>query len=252
METTFKIMIVEDEGLMADKMEMQIDKLGYQHFGTVDNSEDALKLLETSQPDLILMDVNIEGEYDGIELTDMIHQQWEIPIIFITSLHDNRTSKRIIRTNPVAYIIKPFSDAQLKTTVELIVKQLLAKPSKIDTYDLNVEEELPTQEKDFLFVKKRNELVKIKIEDIFYLEADGRYTQIYTMDKKFLIRMSLKEMLEKKLDSKLFIQTHRSYIVNITKIKSVNLEDSVVDLGNMHVPLSRREKEEVLKKLDWV
>ena len=252
MESTVKIMIVEDEGLMADKMEMQIDKLGYHHFGTVDNSEDALKLLNKSQPDLILMDVNIEGEYDGIELTDMIHQQWDIPIIFITSLHDDRTSKRIIRTNPLAYIIKPFSDAQLKITVELVAKQLIDKPTNADTYEVNVEDKSLSPEKEFLFIKKRNQLEKIKLDDIFYLEADGRYAQVYTQEKKYLIRMSLKELLEKKLDTNNFIQTHRSYIVNIAKIKSVNLNDSVVVLENKDIPLSRRERDIVLERLDWI
>ena len=100
-------MIVEDDELTASKMEMQIDKLGYELFKWVNNSESAILALSKAQPDLILMDINIEGEYDGIELTDMIHQQWAIPVIFISSLQDNYTFKRIKRTNPIAFIQKP-------------------------------------------------------------------------------------------------------------------------------------------------
>ena len=78
------VLIVEDEELYADKMEMQLEKLDYKHLGTVDNSKDALQLIDKDAPDLILMDINIQGEYDGIELADMIHKKSMIPIIFIT------------------------------------------------------------------------------------------------------------------------------------------------------------------------
>jgi len=243
----FKIMVVEDEELTADKIEMQIDKLDHEHFGTADNSDDALQLLESTQPDLILMDVNIEGDYDGIELTDLIHSRWEIPVIFITSLHDDRTFKRISRTNPVGYIVKPFSEIQLQRSIELVLKQLENQPKP----DFEISNEESSDSGEFIFVKNRKQLEKIKISDIFYLEADGRYCQIFLIDKKFLVQVPLKEMTEK-LSRGNFIQTHRSFVVNIDKIKSINLEENVIVLENMHIPLSRREKDAVLGKLDRV
>lgn len=235
---------------MADKMEMQIDKLGHELFAVVDNSDDALAALQDEQPNLILMDVNIEGEYDGVELTDMIHQQWPVPVLFITSLHDDATFRRISRTNPVGYIMKPFSDAQLKHSIDLVLKQLAMTQQAQDAqYEVQTNTSKETEE--YIFIKKRNQLDKVKITDIFYVEADGRYCQIYTQDQKYLIRMSLKAISER-LDPKAFIQTHRSFIVNMHKVKSVDLENDVVVLESMHVPLSRREKERVLETLDWI
>lgn len=238
-------MIVEDDELSASKMEMQIDKLGHDLFGVADNSDDAIAMLNNEQPDLILMDINIEGDYDGIELTDMIHQQWSIPVIFISSLQDDYTFRRLQRTNPVSFILKPFSEVQLKRTIQLVVEQL--KSSNDNSFELS--EPTPKQAKEYIFIKKRKQLEKVKIADIFYIEADGKYAQINMIDKKYLIRMSLREVVNR-LSSNNFIQTHRSFVVNMAKIKSVDLQDSVIILENMHVPISRREREMVLEKLD--
>jgi len=226
-------------------MEMQIDKLGHELFGVVDNSDDAIAILQTKQPDLILMDINIEGEYDGIELTDMIHQQWKIPVIFISSLQDDYTFRRLQRTNPVSFILKPFSEIQLKRTVQLVVEQLNTVTNEVFEITENIEK----KSNDYIFIKRKKQLEKVNISDIFYIEADGKYAQIYMIDKKYLVRMSQKEVMNR-LNSNQFIQTHRSFVVNMEKIKSVDLQDSVIILDNMHVPISRREREMVLERLD--
>ena len=84
----------------------------------------ALAILENETPDLILMDVNIKGDYDGIELADKIHQKENIPILFITSLQDDMTFRRASRTNPVGFLTKPFSKVQSMRSMELVIKQL--------------------------------------------------------------------------------------------------------------------------------
>jgi len=247
MKKEFKILVVEDEELTAGKIEMQIDKLGHVHYGTVNNAESALKILEKELPDLILMDVNIEGNYDGIELTDLIHSRWPVPVIFITSLHDDNTFRRITRTNPLGYIVKPFDEIQLQRSIELVINQL-SNSSNGKPYEMSSNELL---DKDHFFIRHGKKLEKLKIEEIFFLEADGRYCRIQMIEKKFLVQFPLKEMLDR-LPEKRFIQTHRSFVVNINKIKAINLEEGVIILDNMHIPISRREKESVLKKINWI
>ncbi len=248
----FKILIVEDEELYADKLEMLIDKLEYEHFGTVDNSKDALALLEKGLPDLILMDVHIHGEHDGIELTDLIHQKHLIPVVFITSLQDELTYNRASRTKPVNFLAKPFNEIQLQRTIELTVKNLQKEEEK-NSVKSGKEE---NWENDFLFedhffIKTRQKLEKVAVHDVLYLEQDGRYCQVHTDSKKFLVRMPMSEMI-KRLPPQLFIQTHRSFFVNYKKVSSVDLQDSIVLLNEKHVPLSKRNKEELLSKLDWI
>lgn len=256
----FKILIVEDEELYADKLEMLVEKLEYDHLGTVDNSSDALALIQKEVPDLILMDIHIQGTHDGIELADLIHKEYAIPIIFITSLQDDLTFARASRTNPVSFLVKPFNDLQLQRVIELTVKKLHESQASDTQQDISKKEKSESEPTDWngdflfqkhFFIKTRQKLEKVGIDEVYYLEADGHYCQVHTGDKKFLVRMSMAD-LSKRLPSDLFLQTHRSFIVNTQKIESVDLQESVIILGEKHVPLSKRNKEELLKKLDWV
>ncbi len=246
----FKILVVEDEELYADKLEMLVEKLGYEHLATVDNSHDALAILETDVPDLILMDIYLLGEHDGIELAEIIQKNHPVPIIFITSLQDDLTFKRASRTNPLNFIVKPFNELQLQRTIELTVK-------KLNAGILNSPGQTAGEwENDFLFqnhffIKTRQRLEKVAVENVLYLEADGHYCQVHTSEKKFLVRTASKELL-KRLPESLFIQTHRSFWVNIKKVDSIDLQDSVIHVGNKQTPLSKRNREIVVKKLNWI
>jgi DNA-binding LytR/AlgR family response regulator len=243
-----KVLIVEDEELYADKMEMQLDKLGYEHLATVDNSDEALREIETTLPDLILMDVNINGEYDGIELADMIHQKEDIPIIFITSLEDDMTFRRAKRTNPVGFLTKPFNELQLQRSIELVVSQL-EKKEEVKHKETKAPLEVFTT--SHFFIKNRQKLEKVNFEDIVYLEADGRYTQIITKNKKYLIRKPLQE-LHSRLNTNQFVQSHRSFILNLKLVTSVDLFEMIINLDGFHVPLSKRLKEDFLKRLETI
>ena len=253
---SFKILIVEDEELYADQLEMLIDKLGYEHFATLDNSQNALNCLKKEIPDLILMDVHIRGNHDGIELAGLIQKDHSIPIIFITSLQDDLTFSRASRTNPLNFLVKPFNQLQLQRTIELTVKKLsnTSTTSIISTEKIQKEKEI--WENDFFFdthffIKTRQRLEKVATNEVLFLEADGHYCQIHTKEKKFLVRIPMME-LSKRLPKDSFLQTHRSFIINMEKVDSVDLQDSVIIIGEKQVPLSKRSRTVVLEKLNWI
>ena len=251
---SFKILIVEDEELYADQLEMLVDKLGYEHLATLDNSQDALNCLKKELPDLILMDVHIRGEHDGIELAGLIQKDFPIPIIFITSLQDDLTFSRASRTNPLNFLVKPFNQLQLQRTIELTVKKLSSIASEIPIEPTKKEEE--TWENDFFFkthffIKTRQRLEKVATNEVLFLEADGHYCQIHTEQKKFLVRIPMLELF-KRLPKDLFLQTHRSFMINMGKVDSVDLSDSVIIIGEKQVPLSKRNRSMVLEKLNWI
>ncbi len=253
----FHILIVEDEELYADQLEMLVEKLGYNHAATTDNSVDALSHIRASAPDLILMDININGEYDGIELAGLIHEQWPIPIVFITSLQDDLTFKRASRAAPLNFLVKPFSKLQLQRTIELTVRKLTAtKDTGLLTKPAPAAApENQTWESDFLFqehffIKTRQQLEKVAVVDVIYLEADGHYCQVHTDKRKFLVHQAMSE-LALRLPAN-FISTHRSYLVNVARVTAVDLQDNVVKLGEREVPMSRRSKDAVLDRLDWI
>ena len=245
--TTFKILIVEDEELYADKLEMLVDKLGYEHIATVDNSTDALSIIKQTKPDLILMDVHIKGAYDGIELTDLIHKEQPIPVIFITSMMDDLTFNRATRANPINFLNKPFNDLQLQRSIELSIRQL----NSVTKIDATQDWEEDIYFEDFFYIKNRHKLDKVAVADVLYLEADGHYCFIHTKDKRHLVRISMTD-LASRLVTASFLQTHRSFLVNLKKIQSVDLQDSVVVVEGKHIPVSKRNREILLKKLDWI
>ncbi len=246
---TFEILIVEDQELYADQLEMMVEKLGYGHAGTVNNSRDALRAIQTRIPDLILMDIHIKGEHDGIELASLIHDIHPVPIIFITSLKDDLTFNRASRTRPLQFLLKPFDRIQLQRTVELAVRGLNTKQESGD-------QERNTDGNDFIkdgyfFIKVRQRLEKVSVDDILYLEADGHHCRIHTSGGKYLVRISMSE-LGKQLSPQDFMQTHRGFLVKKDRVDSVDLKDSVVVVSGNHIPLSKRNREGVLKRLNWL
>lgn len=113
------VLIVEDEALIAMDLEMIVESMNFNVVGTSDNGDDALDLIATRDPDLILLDVNIKGHKDGIELAEIIKEKTKKPFIFITSYADKATLDRAKHTLPYGYILKPFSEQELKATIEI-------------------------------------------------------------------------------------------------------------------------------------
>jgi DNA-binding LytR/AlgR family response regulator len=158
-------------------------------------------------------------------------------------LQDDLTFNRAARTNPIQFLIKPFSDLQLQRTIELTIRNL-AQPGEEDW-------ESDVVFKNHLFIKVRQKLEKIAIEGILFIEADGRYCQICTEGKKILVRLSLQD-LSGLLPASSFIQVHRSYVVNASKILNIDLQDSLIQINQHQVPLSKRHRELLLKKINWI
>ena len=242
----FKIMIVEDEEIFADRLEMLIDQLGYEHLITVPSSTQALAQMFTETPDLILMDINIVGDLDGIQLAEKINAKQPTPIIFITSFRDEDTFKRALQKAPVAFLLKPFDELQLQRSIELAVLQLSKEPPNDSASQQQWVKDLIVE--DFIFIKVRNKLVKVYVPNIYYAEADGQYSTLHTSQRKFVVRIGLSELLDK-FPKEQFVQTHRSFFVNLQKVEEIDLQDGVLHLGAHHVPVSRRFKEVLIKRL---
>lgn len=241
---SYHILIVEDDPLFASNIEMQVDQLGHTLVGVADRSDEALQLMANEQVDLVLMDVNIRGSYDGIELTRMIKEQYDVPVLFITANHDDLTFNRASRSNPAGFILKPFTDLQLKRAIQLALQSTPSSLSKDD-------DDRVKWENGELFVRKNQQIHRLSIHDILYLEADGRYCRIHTDEQMFLVRKPMKELLES-MNSNDFQRSHRSYVVNMKKVTSVDLENDTLVLGRREVPLSQREKERLLERLNWI
>lgn len=114
-----RILVVEDESIVAKDIQKSLEKLGYEVPATASSAASAYEKLEQIRPDLVFLDIKLKGEEDGIHIAEHIKEKYNIPVIFLTSYVDQATLDRAKVTEPYGYIVKPFNESDLKTTVEM-------------------------------------------------------------------------------------------------------------------------------------
>src|ERR1035441_6645754 len=117
--TIRKLLIVEDEGLVALDLQIRLEEVGYTVTRIVDNMDDALAAVRDELPDLALMDIRIKGKHDGIETADRLRKEYDVPCIFVTALGDLGTVERAKVIEPFGYIIKPIADIDFHPQIEI-------------------------------------------------------------------------------------------------------------------------------------
>ncbi len=130
-----KVLIVEDETIVALDIKNVLISLGLIVTNSVTNHDDALISVKNDEPDIILMDINLENSKDGIETTQSIQKYRNIPIIYLTAFSDDLTINRAIETNPLHYMIKPFRRDELKSTIQLAIYKI--NQEKNEQYEKN-------------------------------------------------------------------------------------------------------------------
>jgi len=117
------IFIVEDNPVIADLISWRLTEMGYRVVGTAEDSTQALVRIEEIRPTLVLMDINLPGEMDGIDTAIEIIKRFSIPIVYISSILDSEIMERAKKTKPLGYIVKPFTDNQLRATIEMALQE---------------------------------------------------------------------------------------------------------------------------------
>ena len=118
-----RILIVEDEAVTSVLLEKTLKELGYEVVGSAFDGAEAINLAREKQPDIILMDIRIQGDMDGIETAKRIYQQYKIPIIYLTAHSDDDTIKRAVDSGPFGYLIKPFKERELYSNIEMVAQK---------------------------------------------------------------------------------------------------------------------------------
>ncbi|MCF6249353.1 MAG: response regulator [Desulfobacula sp.] len=114
-----KILIVEDDGIVAMDIEIRLEKFGYDVCGKKSSGEKAIEAVKELNPDLVLMDIVLKGDMDGINATKIIQSRFGVPVVFITAHADEERFERAKMTTPFGYIIKPIRDKEFKITIEM-------------------------------------------------------------------------------------------------------------------------------------
>ncbi|MEO8822464.1 MAG: response regulator [Ginsengibacter sp.] len=245
MDNLIKILVVEDEMVIAAKMSLLLTNLGYEVDGILPRGEEAIMHVKENNVDIILLDINLKGKLDGIETARQIQQFSNVPIIYLTANGDEATFNRAKTTKPAGFISKPFKQLDLQRAIELAICRMAEK----DTGPLvpaNNNEEQHFILSDRIFVRCKEKMIKIMISDIMYIEADRNYSRILTDHKEYLLSVTLKT-IEEKLSKNIFVRIHRSYIININQIEE--MAESHVVIRHHPIPLSSGLKENLFQRI---
>lgn len=115
------LLLVEDEGIVAQDLEETLTRLGYRVLGVASEGVQAVCMAEELRPELVVMDVGLQGEIDGIQAAQMIQERSHVPVIFLTGHRDLQTISRAVRTGPLGYLVKPFQEVELQCAIEVAI-----------------------------------------------------------------------------------------------------------------------------------
>jgi DNA-binding LytR/AlgR family response regulator len=229
-----------------------LNKLGYAVCGIASSSDKAMDLAELEQPDLVLMDIMLKGDINGIETAIKMKEKFAIPVIFLTAYADEATLEKAKTAEPYGYIIKPFKEVDLQTTIEVAVykhgKEQAIKRERDFLYSIVENKDASS---GFIFVKSNSKLVKLKTSDIYYVEALKDYVVIHTADTRFTIHSTMKD-IESKLGLSDFVRVHRSFIVRMDKIDSIEYPNLTLEKDKKVIPIGGSYREELSNRIRLV
>ena len=222
-----KVIIVDDEPKAIELLKSYLAHFSsIELVGTFRNGLKAFEFVSKEHVDLILLDINMP-HISGISLSKMLPDN--IKVIFTTAYSDYAVESYEIQA--IDYLVKPISLERFTKSISRILS------SKISVIE---------KENQLIFVKSGFETFRLESTSILYLEKDGNYMNYYCEDQKILARETIQEAFEKLSDN--FIQTHKSYIVNLENISSFT--NNELTIGKEKIPISETHKNEVLNRLE--
>lgn len=228
-----KVLIVEDEILIADIIRRYLEREAYQVVGIAISYEEAVALYHAEQPDLVLLDVRLSGVRNGVDFAHYLRSQdILIPFLYLTSQVDRLSIDAAKKTFPAGYLSKPIQVGSLMASIEIA----------LHNYRERVLDE------QLIRLNDGNNSHKVPIKDIWYLMSDHIYVRLYSSEgDSYMHRGALKDLI-KELPKPPFMQVHRSYAVNLSKITAWDLQQLFI--GSTPIPVSRARRRAVFEYLE--
>ncbi|UXX79541.1 response regulator [Reichenbachiella carrageenanivorans] len=239
-----KILIVEDELIIAHHIKDILESNDYEVVGVAKSYDAGLEKLTECKPDLVLIDIQIDGSKDGVTLASTIRSDFHIPFVFISSHTDRATIDRAKECEPYGFLVKPFEEDDILVAVEIALSNYAKEQnnntdSEFSNFTIN----------DSLFIRQKNTAIKVAYNDIYYASADSNYCTIFTKEKKFVMRSTLKE-LETKLNDKRFFRCHKSHLVNLNHLSAVNTESIIIYQAEL--PIGREQQVWLMNQINKI
>lgn len=234
------VLIVEDDPSFALELEMMLREMGYESIAKATTLLAAQQALKRQRPDLVISDIFLSNEKEGIIFAREL-LLIQIPVILITSSQEQATYNEARAALPAAYLVKPFDRLSLQAAIErtfvqqgnpVFLSQILQKWHRTQFI------------KDHIFVRKSGALVKLTVEHIDHVEADGNYCYLFERGKKFAVKSSLKA-IKSLLSGGPFLQVNRSTLINFNQIREVNFSDNLVVMNDGETVIGNTYRKEI-------
>ena len=223
-----KILIVDDEVFISEQLKLILTNLGYEVSGVAYDTESASKSLNNVIPDLVILDIKMQGVNKGFEIAEYINAEVKVPIVFLTSFADAETVREAAQLSPDGYLLKPFNEKDIFSSIEVI----LNKKKEVD--------------EKVIYLKDGHLNIKVRIDEMYWVKSDGHYIEVQTKQKRIVKRTSIESFISKyELDQ--FARVHRSYAVNLDLVDSISAQ--FLRISNSEIPLSRKYRKAITQRL---
>jgi len=240
---TLKILIAEDIQNLEIDLQNRLNNMGFQVLALVSSPEESLRFLEKKKADLVLMDTYSDLQNDGFSTAALIREKYHTPVIFLSSEDKKDFSRQIEEYGPCIFMTKPTSDNALMANI-LMASQLNDKP--VFTKESSSKIESP-----YIFVRADYRLNKIRLSDIYFLEAKKDYVIIHTTANVYTVHATMKDMLNVLPESQ-FLRTHRSYIVNIDKVFSIKYPVLTIEDKMKTIPIGGLYRKSLFERINII
>jgi DNA-binding LytR/AlgR family response regulator len=242
MNNNLRVLVVEDEPSIAESLSDILELLGHTVLSVAESGEEAILQLCAEEPQLILLDIQLRGKMDGVEVARLVKDKYNIPFVFTTAFADSVTIERAVSEGPFGYIVKPYGINDISAAIEVAMSNYrLMQEVQSDNAAA------PMFSDDHLYIKVDGVLTKLHQTAIDYVEAKGDYILIKTKEQNHIVLSTLKKIYEK-LGQDNFLQIHRSFLVNLNSISAID-ESSLV-IHRKVIPISRTYRSQLLERIN--
>ena len=238
-----KVIIAEEVSNLEIDLQNRLTEMGFEVIALVSSPKDVLELLANKNADLVLMDTYSDLSQNGFNVAKEIQEKYAVPVVFLSGEDRVDFSKEIETFGSCIFMNKPVSDNELRANIMMANRK--------DALFAKAKSEVAPVQSPYIFVRADYRLNKIRLTDIYYLEAKKDYVIIHTTDNVYTVHATMKDMM-KVLPNSLFIRIHRSYIVNIDKVFSIKYPDLMIENKMKTIPIGGLYRKSFFEKINII
>jgi DNA-binding LytR/AlgR family response regulator len=241
------VVIVEDNAVIAEGLESNLQRAGFNVAARFSAGEELVAQIAQLNADVILMDIDLAGDLDGIQTAERVRTLSSAAIIYITDYHDEHTVNRAKHTEPAHYLVKPYKIHDVKIAIEMAFHKTSLNKSE----GAKKEHEAPDAVQAFpdrIFIKENDVLHRVDLNDLLWIKAEGSYCEVRTVQRKFMLAIPM-GMFHEKFTHPHLVRVHRSYVVNIDKVNAIKGNELFIRGAEETIMISEKYKDQLDKLL---